>query len=109
MSWQCLFLQCNERTLWHFLPKEMSFITVEDLMCNTSMQSLYSVPDLSKLLPSPFVFTKLATRSRGQSYENRGNRRNPRQIFHRKNRQKMKPTISEGTENRGITVPDAKQ
>lgn len=52
MSWRCLFLSCNERSLWYCLLKEVSYISVEDSLRDESF-SLYIIfelaPDLSEI------------------------------------------------------------
>lgn len=52
MSWRCLFLSCNERSLWYCLRKEVSYISVEDSLRDESF-SLYIIfelaPDLSEI------------------------------------------------------------
>ncbi|GBM32205.1 hypothetical protein AVEN_131597-1 [Araneus ventricosus] len=100
MSWQCLFLLCNKRPLWHFHPKEASFITVEDLLEATFIQSLdvdthFSAPNLSKFAPLVFVFAKLEVRSHGTPTKSESNDENPRQNFQGKNRRKQKPKTTE--------------
>ncbi|GBN28232.1 hypothetical protein AVEN_117104-1, partial [Araneus ventricosus] len=68
LFWQCLFLLCNERPLWHFPPKAVSFITVEGFLGDESF-SLYAisgtghkflVPFLFEFASSSLVFAKLA-------------------------------------------------
>ncbi|GBO34495.1 hypothetical protein AVEN_240538-1 [Araneus ventricosus] len=84
MSWQCFFILSNERPLWHFLPKEGSFITVEDLLKN-EFCSLYITFEIernfSELAISPFIFANLAARSHAQADEIRGKRRNRKTFF----------------------------
>ncbi|GBN15517.1 hypothetical protein AVEN_52276-1 [Araneus ventricosus] len=72
-----ILLFCNERRLRHFLPKEVSLITDEDLLGDASTQSLDSdtnvpTPYFPELAPSPFVFEKSAEKSHGHSDEIRG-------------------------------------
>ncbi|GBN65483.1 hypothetical protein AVEN_58698-1 [Araneus ventricosus] len=117
------FLLCNERPPRHFLPKEDSFRTVEDLLGDESFSLYKSLdsdtncppPDLSELSPSPFVFAKSAARSRGQPTKSEASDENRdkffaekidenRDNFSRKNRRKPKPMITEVNENRGITL-----